>query len=70
MWLVWKNGHYGQNDPSRNWTSGQILPSITFWFVLQVTAELPEMDACLRLNFQIPKYLETKKKKGQSLFPS
>lgn len=36
-----ESGHHGQNDPSRNWTSGQILPSIIFLFVLQVTAELP-----------------------------
>lgn len=65
MWLVWKSGHYGQNDPSRNWTSGQILPSIIFWFVLQVTAELPEMKARLRLNFWMPKYLETENSRSE-----
>lgn len=65
MWLVWKSGHYGQNGPSRNWTSGQILPSIIFWFASQVTAELPEMNARLRLNFQIPKYLETENSRSE-----
>lgn len=70
MWLVWKSGHYGQNDPSRNWTSGQILPSIIFWFVLPVTAEPPEMNVRLRLNFQIPKYLERENSRSEPVSQS
>lgn len=69
MWTLWKSGHCGQNDPGRYWTSGQILPSVVFWFILRVAAELPYMTVCSRVNFQIPKYSEIKNSRSKLGFP-